>query len=326
MKLFLREHLLLIVLQVLQFTLFGSIMWLGGFRNSHLIFYSIFIGLFFLVCYLIYHYYSRKHYYNRLMTRMTTLDESQLRYDQAPIAKALKELLQSQYNLYEETIMQLQNKQDEHLRFLDRSVHQMKTPLSVIELMAKDLDEPASSDLREEIDRIKDGLSTVLYMGRLRSIQHDFHVKMVELRSIIQEVNKDNKRYYIRNDVYPVVHFESEQISVESDEKWLYFIVTQIVQNAVKYSAGVSKQIRFNIYKRGNETVLEIEDDGIGIPAHDVKRIFEPFFTGENGRKYRESTGVGLFIVKEAATYLGHKLEIDSEVGKGTVFRIIFNS
>src|SRR5690625_7763640 len=104
-------------------------------------------------------------------------------------------------------MMQLKNKQEEHFIFMDRWIHQMKTPLSVIELMAQDLDEPVSSDMREETDRIKTGLNTVLYMGRMRTMSRDFHVKLVDLKIMINEENKDNKRFFIRNNVITPLEF-----------------------------------------------------------------------------------------------------------------------
>ena len=85
---------------------------------------------------------------------------------------------------------------------MDQWVHQMKTPLSVIELTAQNLDEPDSSSIREETERMKRGLNTVLYMARLRTIEQDFHIKPVTL-SNVNEVNGENKRFYIRNQVYP---------------------------------------------------------------------------------------------------------------------------
>ncbi len=66
-------------------------------------------------------------------------------------------------------------------------------------------------------------------------------------------------------------------------------------------------------------------DFGVGIPKTDKRRVFDPFYTGENGRKFRESTGMGLYLTKEAALHLGHRIELDSVVGEGTTFRIIFS-
>lgn len=93
----------------------------------------------------------------------------------------------------------------------------------------------------------------------------------------------------------------------------------------MKYSSGKSNRIVISIHEKGKEAILEVKDFGIGIPETDKRRIFDPFFTGENGREYRESTGMGLYLVKETLTYLGHQIEVESEVGIGTSFRIIFS-
>ena len=325
MKLFLREHVLLIFVQIVQFTTIIGIFWLAGFRQVEIALYSLFLGVFFLVCYLIYYYIRRRKVYKRLSVPVRTLDETMQELDDVAIAKALHQLLKAQYNIFQNQLMDMGKKQEEHMIFMDRWIHQMKTPLSVIELMAKDLEEPDSSSFREETDRLKTGLNMVLYMARLRTIKQDFHIKKVNLLKLIQEVNQDNKRLFIRNNIYPEVKEEQAGIIVESDEKWLFFMITQFIHNAVKYSVKQSNKIMITIWKRGDQSVLEIKDFGVGIPKEDMKRIFDPFYTGVNGRNFRESTGVGLFLVKEVAEYLGHRLEVESEVGQGATFRIIFD-
>lgn len=165
----------------------------------------------------------------------------------------------------------------------------------------------------------------VLYMARLRTIEQDFRIKPVELESLVQEVNRENKRFFIRNEVYPILEKERDGITVETDEKWLVFIMTQLIQNAVKYSAGISGQMVISLYERNGSAIFEVTDSGVGIPEEDRNRIFNAFYTGENGRKYRESTGMGLFLVKEVADYLGHGIDMESTVGKGTTFRILFS-
>ncbi len=323
MKLFFREHLSLIIVQIIQFTVIGSIFWLSGFRELSIIFYSFFLGIFFLVIYLLYMMISRKKFYQRLSEKMDHLDDSLQELENAPISDALKSVLTNQYNLYENEIINLQNKQDEHFILLDRWVHQMKTPLSVIELMANELDEPDSSDMREEIDRMKGSLNTILHMARLRSFDRDFQIELIDVAVVIREVNHENKRLFIRNQVYPEVLINCENPKVETDEKWLHFMLTQLVQNAVKY-AGDSEKILLRLKQNNNDKILEIEDHGIGIPDSDIRRIFDAFFTGENGRNHRESTGIGLYLVREIAHQLGHKIEVESEVGKGSLFRIVF--
>lgn len=324
MKLFLREHALLIGLQCIQFVMIIGVFWLAGYRDIELTIYSLFLMGFFLICYLTYQYLTRKEYYHRLEHPIQTFDESNQSLGQAPIALALQEVLMSQYKIYAHDREQLRKEQADHHAFLDRWIHQMKTPVSVIELLSQDIDEPEASDVREETECLKEGLNTVLYMARLRSIQADFHIEKVELRTLIQEVNNEQKRLFIRNKIYPEIKAEGGNFIVETDEKWLYFILTQIIQNAVKYSKGYANQVTIHLYERSENIICEVIDYGVGIPESDKKRLFDLFFTGENGRKYRESTGVGLYLVKIVADYLGHTIEVESTEGKGTVFRIVF--
>ncbi|WP_071394954.1 sensor histidine kinase [Bacillus tuaregi] len=323
MKLFFKEYSLLIIVQLLQFFILISIYWLAGHQHISTALYALFLGCFFLGCYLTYYYTSRKKFYKRLNQPLESLDASLQKTEQTPISEALDSLLKNQYKLYQKQIKQLEKQQNEHLKFMDQWVHQMKTPLSVIELTAQNLDEPDSSNIREETERMKNGLNTILYMARLRSIEQDFHIKPVILADIVHEVNRDNKRFYIRNHVYPKLKADHVGITVETDEKWLFFMLTQLIHNAVKYSNGMNSII-ISIYEKGNEAVLEVTDFGVGIPEADKKRIFDPFYTGENGRKFRESTGMGLFLTKEAAEHLGHRIDYHSIVGEGSSFRIVF--
>ena len=321
-----REHFLLIVVQCLQFSSIILIFWLDGFRNLDLAFYVVFLSFFFLFIYLAYDYYRHRQFYKRLSEPLNTLDASLEKIEETPLSTALNQLLKDQYNLFQQQIQEAEREQEEHLLFMDRWVHQMKTPLSVIDLMAADLDEPDSSNMREETERMKTGLNTVLYMARLRTIEQDFHIRPVVLAKIVNDVNQENRRFYIRNQVYPQLEQEREGITVQTDEKWLFFMISQLINNAVKYSAGKSNKIMISLYEKDQSAILEIADFGIGIPDTDIKRIFTAFYTGESGRKYRESTGMGLYLIKKIADYLEHQIEMETAVDEGTTFRIIFTS
>ncbi|WHX25092.1 sensor histidine kinase [Virgibacillus halodenitrificans] len=324
MKLFIKEHILLIILQCMQFSFLFLLLYLGDFRNYLLLLYGLLVNIVLLAAYLVFQYYTRRHVYKRLSSKATNLKELLETTDQAPIGVALDQLTRTQYQLFMEQLKQAEDAQKQHLTFMDRWVHQMKTPLSVIELTAQNLDEPVSSSIREETERMKNGLHTVLNMARLRTIQEDFHIKPVVLADLLHEVNRENKRFYIRNQVYPHLHIETPKLTVETDEKWLFFIVNQIIQNAVKYSAKKSNRIDISLKKLGKRAVMEITDYGVGIPSQDKKRVFQAFFTGDNGRTFRESTGMGLYLTKEVADYLEHQIEMESTEGSGTTFRILF--
>ncbi|ASA24729.1 sensor histidine kinase [Paenibacillus donghaensis] len=329
MKLFLREHLLLIAVQLVQFVAILSLCGLDGYFNVWIALYAIFIGFFFLGCYLCYQFVSRRRYYQRLNQPLESLDASYRRLEKTPVSDALEQLLHTQYRYYMQQLEQLIKQQEEHLTFMDQWVHQMKTPLSIIELTVQNMDEPEFASIREELERMRSGLQTVLYMARLRAFEQDFHVKSVGLERIIRAVVHDNKRLFIQNRIYPEVHVAESGIAVETDEKWLFFMLTQLVTNAIKYSAGQAEdggRIVISCGIRGEEAFATVKDRGIGIPAADLKRVFEPFYTGDNGRTARESTGMGLYLTKEAAARLGHRVDLSSEAGSGTEVSIVFGS
>lgn len=206
---------------------------------------------------------------------------------------------------------------------MNQWIHQMKTPLSVIELITQDEVDSRFESINEETDRLKKGLEMALYVARLEAFTQDFYVERVQLHKIVNDSVHEHKRFFIRNFVYPELEID-KGIIVESDAKWLQFLIGQIISNSIKYSSGSREKIKVKACKEGNTVVLEIIDSGVGIPKQDLPRVFKPFFTGENGRDFKESTGMGLYLVYEITKQLGHSVEIHSKVGKGTVVRIKF--
>ncbi|WP_050183087.1 sensor histidine kinase [Domibacillus robiginosus] len=325
MNLFFREHIALIIVQLIQFGMIFLVYWLDGYRHIKPALYGCFLALFFLGVYLVYRYVTHRAYYSRLSRPVESMDNSLQKLEEGAIPQALHTLLVSQYRHYESRVREMDRQQNDHLTFMNQWVHQMKTPLSVIELTAQQMDEPESSSIREETERMREGLDTVLYMARLRTFEQDFYIKSIRVSEVIEDVIRENKRLFIRNGVYPKTDLD-RAIVAESDEKWLFFILQQLVQNAVKYSTGKGNEVRISLTSRSQKAMIEVTDFGVGIPKTDLKRVFDPFFTGENGRHFRESTGMGLYIASEAAARLDHRLEIQSEPGKGTTVRIVFDS
>ncbi|MEC2260601.1 sensor histidine kinase [Bacillus thuringiensis] len=323
MKLFLREHVPLIGFSIIQLFVTLSVYWLDGYDNLLTALYSVFLGICLLIGYLAYRYFSHRRLYNKLSTPSKTLHESIQEMDSTPFSVAIQDVLETQYNYYQQQLKTWEYKQKEHLTFTNQWVHQMKTPLSVIELITQEEDGESFESIAEEVDRMKYGLEMVLYMERLETFEQDFYVERVSLQDIVQEVVRENKLLFIRSYVYPEVKVNPDLI-VETDRKWLRFVINQVVSNAIKYSAGSRKNVTMATFEEGRSIILEIQDRGVGIPIEDLPRVFRPFYTGENGRKFKESTGMGLYLVKSIIEKMDHNIEIESEVGKGTKIRIIF--
>lgn len=322
-KLFIRDHIPLICFTSIQLLSIFLVYWFDGHKHIATALYAMFLGAFFMVGYLVFRYFTHRTFYERLANPMQSLDESVQKSDFAAISAALQDLLEVQYRHYQNQLQIQERKNNDHLTFMNQWIHQMKTPLSVIELITQDEVDPRFESINEETDRLKKGLEMALYVARLEAFTQDFYVERVQLHKIVNDSVYEHKRFFIRNFVYPELKIDKD-ITVESDAKWLQFLIGQILSNAIKYSSGSREKIKVRACKEGNNVILEIADNGVGIPKQDLPRVFKPFFTGENGRDFKESTGMGLYLVYEITKQLGHSVEIHSEVGKGTVVRIKF--
>ncbi|WP_311083171.1 sensor histidine kinase [Paenibacillus polymyxa] len=325
MKLFWRDHFSLVIFNIIQLFLVLSIYWMDGYRNWSTALYSVFFGASILLVYLLFRYVMYSSLYRILSTaNIRDLDELIQMKVLNPLASSLQHLLLQYYQLYQSRVHQLEHQQRDHITFINQWVHQMKTPLAVIHLILKGKIDPESDQIYDEIDRMGKGLDMILYMSRLESFEPDFHVEPVVLRKLVSDVIYDNKRLLIRNEIYPSNEVD-EQLCVITDAKWLRFIINQLVTNAVKYSSGYAHSLKLMSHVKDHVIVLEVQDEGIGIPKKDVERVFEAYYTGENGRKYRESTGMGLYLVSEICKRLNHNIQLKSTVGEGTTVQILFS-
>ncbi|MCH5583983.1 sensor histidine kinase [Shimazuella sp. AN120528] len=323
MKLFLREHLVLIFLYLLQLAAISLVFWYGEYQNSWIVSYALFLGLACLICYLLYRYIRYRAFYQRLTHLPKTLKETVMSLSDATIAKKVQQLLVTQYRFYQEQLQRYQVKQEDHLAFVNLWVHQMKTPLSVISLILQEQASPAFDSIRDEIEKVSSGLEMILYASRLDAFEKDFRVEKLNLSSLLKRILHENKRLFIQHHIMPKLEVDSS-LMIFSDEKWLGFVMKQLLTNAVRYSAGKGKTVNISAFQHGNRIVVEIEDQGIGIPPQDIHRVFESHYTGENGRHYRESTGMGLFLVQEICSKLSHHISLRSEVNVGTTICIEF--
>ncbi|ADO58413.1 sensor histidine kinase [Paenibacillus polymyxa] len=324
MKLFWRDHFSMIIFNIIQLFLVLSIYWMDGYRNLSTALYSVFFGFILLLVYLLFRYVMYSGLYRILSTaNIRDLDELIQMKVLNPLASSLQHLLLQFYQLYQSRIHQLEHQQRDHITFINQWVHQMKTPLAVIHLILKGKIDPESDQIHDEIDRMGKGLDMILYMSRLESFEPDFHVEPVVLRKLVSEVIYDNKRLLIRNEIYPSNEVD-EQLNVITDAKWLRFIINQLVTNAIKYSSGYAHSLKLISDVRDHVIVLKVQDEGIGIPKKDIERVFEAYYTGENGRKYSESTGMGLYLVAEICKRLNHDIQLTSTVGEGTTVEILF--
>lgn len=198
-------------------------------------------------------------------------------------------------------------------------VHQIKAPIAVMKVMLQQEDTPENRELSAELFRVEQYAEMALCYVRLGEGASDLVIQEYDLDTIIRKAVRKFAGQFIRRRIRLV--YEGTAVRVITDEKWLSFIIEQLLSNAVKYTSEGSVTIAVEDGKK-----LSVTDTGIGISPEDMPRIFEKGYTGYNGRLDKKSTGIGLYLCRKAAEKLGHVLTAESEPGKGSRFTIDLES
>ena len=195
-------------------------------------------------------------------------------------------------------------------------IHQIKTPIAAINFLL-DNEEIDVKAFRQELFKIERYVEMVLTYIRLGSETSDYVITSINLDEVVRENIKKYATLFINKKIK--LNYVSHETYVISDKKWLGFAFEQLLSNAIKYTKS-GGEISINI----SESKLIIEDNGIGIYEEDLPRIFEQSFTGLNGRYEKKSSGLGLYLCKKTLDKLQHKIEITSEINKGTKVIVSF--
>lgn len=191
--------------------------------------------------------------------------------------------------------------------------HQIKIPISAMGLILQSEESELNSELSMELFKIQQYVEFVLQYLRLESMSSDLVLKKYSLDDIVKQAVRKYARMFVRKKIK--LDFEELSCEVLTDEKWLVFVIEQILSNALKYI----KEGTISIYMDNfSEKTLVIEDTGIGIREEDLNRIGERGFTGYNGRWDKKSTGLGLYLCKQILSKLSHSIAIESRIDEGT--------
>ncbi|MEC0127616.1 sensor histidine kinase [Paenibacillus pabuli] len=322
MKLFLRDHLPLFGFYVLQMVMVPCVYWLSGEeRPLKIVLYGMLLSSVVLVVYLVVRYVQMRHYYQALQQPHLLVEEPFQSLGTTPVAEAIQQWMHELERNRQNEIGQLHTRKEQQVVFMNRWVHQMKTPLSIIQLTLEDVEDKTAASIQDELDKLRKGLEMVLHSSRLEQFEGDFRVERLSLSEIVRSSIAENRRLFIRKGITPAIQMEDD-FHIYSDSKWLRFMFTQILTNAVNYSdSKAGKKVIITAYMKEGRIILDIQDQGIGISAEDIHRVFNPYFTGERGRQYHESTGMGLYLVREVSSRLGNQIELFSKPDEGTRVR-----
>ncbi|GCD12966.1 sensor histidine kinase [Clostridium tagluense] len=280
------------------------------------------------ILYLIFEYIKNKRYYDVIKYIIENQEENiinslpkSLNYEQ----KLYGELLMKVNEEFNLKINELYEAKKENVDFINSWVHEIKTPISacrlVIENSVYKSKEETLSNLEDEIDHIENYVEQALYYSRLDSFSKDYLINEINMHSLIMGVVKKHAKEFIGKKIK--IEINDLEFTIDSDKKWLFFILDQILSNSLKYT-GSNGLIKISGILNFSGKQLIIEDNGIGIKAEDIQRVFDKGFTGYNGREDFKATGMGLYLSKSLSTKLGHRITIESKPSEFTRVTVHF--
>ncbi len=214
-----------------------------------------------------------------------------------------------------------QASQREYREYVERWVHEIKAPLTAARLICRELDGDTRRKLTAELSQIEAHVERALFYARAENPEQDCLFRQIELEKIAAQAIENHRSLLIQNGIR--VEMENMNCAVYTDEKWAVFILGQLLQNAARYR-GPKPVITLSAKPLGRQAQLIVHDNGIGIPAHELPRVFERGFTGSNGRIRGGSTGIGLYLCRKLAVFLELELRMDSQEGAGTTVTLTF--
>lgn len=191
--------------------------------------------------------------------------------------------------------------------------HQIKTPIAAMRLLLQE-EYPDKSAIEQELFKTEQYVEMVLQFQRLQGTSRDLVIKQHRLDTLVKQAVKRTSTLFIHKKI--AIDLAPMELTTITDEKWLVFVLEQILTNAVKYTKQGGK---VSIYlDESTPDTLVVEDTGMGIRPEDLPRVFDWGYTGYNGRLDKRSTGIGLCLCRQVMDLLGFSIRITSQIGQGT--------
>ncbi|WP_245541943.1 sensor histidine kinase [Salinicoccus albus] len=237
-----------------------------------------------------------------------------------PYQKFIDVKLSTMKKYHNDSLEKETKKTEENLDELTRWIHDMKMPMTTMKLMIDDLDNKNRPAMEEEWLRLDATLNEMLYDKRLTNISNDLYIESVEIENVLSNTIRKLKTICIEKGIG--FDMDLHVSHIETDLKWFSFMMDQIIGNSVKYSEN--SDIAISSYLREGWPVLEISDAGRGIRQEDIPRIFEAGFTSTSDHGDKGSTGMGMYLTKEAAGAMDIVIDVSSRYGEGTATMLTF--
>lgn len=290
------------------------------------IFIVIFITFTFFILAFLLSYYKTSKYLRNIEKTMDKLPEKYLITEilQKPRSAeklAYYRILKRANKSMLENVTDIKEKQKDYKEYIESWVHEIKIPITSAKLLCENNKSDITNKIDEDIEEVNNYVEQALFYARMDQVSNDFMIREISLNEVIKNVLARNKKIMIQNNMK--VELKDVNIKCYTDEKWLEFILNQIITNSIKYRNDNNAVIKITGIQNKENIILKIKDNGIGIKKSEIDRIFDKGFTGTNGRNQTKSTGIGLYLCKRLCEGIGMEIDANSKENEYTEIVII---
>lgn len=273
-------------------------------------------------------YFKRKKFYDNLLKILEELDEKYLITEIIKNPNFLEgQILKNSLEQIDKSMLENVNKYkymtEDYKEYIELWIHEIKIPIATSKMVIENNKNAITKSIDEELDKVENYIEQALFYARSNTVEKDYYIRKVVLKEIVNESIKKNKSSLIQEKISIDIH--DLEIEVNTDNKWIVFILNQIIQNSIKYRKKENSVMEIYANQGKENVILYIKDNGIGIKQGEITRVFEKGFTGTNGRlSNKKSTGIGLYLCKKLCNKLGIGIELNSVQNEGTEVKLVF--
>lgn len=323
---YIKDKIMIILLNISCLLALCSYLLLTGNNFDSVLLIGI-VWILILSAYFLNEFTRRKRYFKELNNILNNLEK---RYLLAEVMeptfrledKIYREIIRKSNKSVIEKINQLEDEQKDYKEYIESWIHEVKIPITSMDLICNNNKNDVMRKMSSELRRVESYVEMTLFYARSEEVYKDYFIKEISLKKVVLETIGKNKQYLIGNSMS--ISIDLDDSTIFSDEKWLSFIINQVLINAVKYKSSETGSINISSEKIKNGVSLIIEDNGIGIKESEIGRIFNKGFTGTNGRNIAKSTGIGLYLCKKLCNKLALEIKAESKENEYTKIIIIF--
>ncbi len=274
-------------------------------------------------------YVTKKRFYDNFSDTLQELEEKYLVTEIIKTPDFLEgELLKGYLEQIDKSMLEHVNQykylMEDYKEYIELWIHEIKLPIATSKMVIENNKNMATKSIEEELGKLENYIEQALFYARSNVVEKDYYIRKCSLKEIVNESVKKNKNMLIQEKT--ILNLHDLEIEVNTDSKWIVFILNQILQNSSKYRK-LEGELKLEIYARNNKenVILFLKDNGIGIKKGDITRVFDKGFTGSNGRmSNKKSTGIGLYLCKKLCDKLGIAIELNAVENEGTEVKLVF--